>query len=114
MHEAAVARQILIAVLDRAAREGARRVLSVRGWVADDEALSPASLEFHFAAHARGTPAEGARLDLRVVRLSARCGACGDVYEPDRHVLLCPRCGSADGERLGAAGVGIESMDIDA
>ena len=113
MHEAALAREILAAVLDRAAREGARRVLVVRGWVAADEVLSPASLAFHFDAHARGTAAEQARLDLRLLRQSARCRACGETYEPDHHVVLCPGCGSTDGERLGPAGVGIESMDVD-
>lgn len=112
MHEAALARQILGAVLERARAANAQRVLTVRGWVAEDEALAPASLEFHFSAHARGTIAEGARLELRVLRLSARCTVCGTNYEPEHHLLLCPRCGDTEGWLLGPVGVGLESMDI--
>jgi hydrogenase nickel incorporation protein HypA/HybF len=113
VHEAALARAILAAALDRAAREGARRLVVVRGWVAHSEALSPSSLEFHFAALARGTLAEGARLELRLARASARCDSCGATYAMDRHVLMCPGCGSADGQPLGPSGLGIESIDVE-
>ena len=77
------------------------------------EALAAASLEFHFGAHARGTPAEGARLDLRVLRLSARCPTCGAVWQPEHHVLVCPACGGAEGQPLSPAGLAIESMDVE-
>jgi hydrogenase nickel incorporation protein HypA/HybF len=107
-----LARQILDAVLERARATNARRIITVRGWVAAEEALVPASLEFHFKAHARGTIAEGARLELRLLRRSARCTTCGTHYEPEHRLLLCPRCGNTEGRLLGPAGVGLESMDI--
>jgi hydrogenase nickel incorporation protein HypA/HybF len=114
MHEASLAQRILAAVLHRAAREPAGRICTVRGWVAETEALSPDSLAFHFAAHARGTPAEGALLELRLVRVGARCCACAATYAPEYHLLLCPACGSTDAELLGPTGVGIETMDMEA
>lgn len=114
MHESSLARQVLSAVLDRAAREGARRVRVVRGWIAETEALSPDSVRLHFALLARGTPAEGAELVLALQRVFARCAACGVVYAPDHHVLLCPSCDATDGELLGQTGLGIESMDVEA
>ena len=113
MHEAALARQLLTAVLARAAHAGAARVRSARGWIAETETLSTESLAFHFAAHARGTPAEGARLELRLSRVEARCRACGDTYAPEHHVVLCPRCGSADGELLGPTGLGLDELEIE-
>lgn len=110
MHETALARDVLAAVLERA--EG-RVVRVVRGLVAEDEALSAASLEFHFRAHARGTPAENARLELELKRLSARCYGCGAVFLPDHHLHLCPECGSTDATLDGEPGVHVESIEVD-
>lgn len=113
MHEAALARQILAVVLARGAAAGATRVRAVRGWVRESEALSGDSLTAHFAARAAGTIAADARLELAIERVAARCGACGRVYEPEHHVLLCPACGSDDGALLGTTGLGIDALEVD-
>lgn len=113
MHESSLAKQILSTVLDRGAQEKVVRVRSVRGWIAETERLSVQSIAFHFEAHARGTIAEGATLELTVRHVEVRCAACKATYLPDHHVLLCPRCGSADGEILGRIGIGIETMDVE-
>lgn len=113
MHESSLARQVLSAVLERAQREGARRVRAVRGWIAETEALSPDVVGLHFAQLARGTPAEGARLELDLRHVSARCSECATVYEPDHHLLLCPSCSSTRAEVLGRTGLCIDSMDVE-
>jgi hydrogenase nickel incorporation protein HypA/HybF len=110
MHETALAREVLAAVL---ARADGRPVRVVRGLVAEDEALSAAALEFHFRAHARGTPAESARLELELRRLSARCLTCEAVFWPDHHVHLCPECGSTEAALDGEPGVRVESIEVD-
>ncbi len=112
MHESSLARQLLEVVLDRAAREGASRVLRVRGWVAETEALSRESLAMHFAARARGTPAEAAELELAVIHVEARCRGCGERYAPDHHVLVCPRCGATDAELSGPTGLGLTALEV--
>jgi hydrogenase nickel incorporation protein HypA/HybF len=114
MHESSLARQILTAVLARADAAGASRIRTVRGSLADGEALSADSLAWHFAAHARGTRAEGARLELRLLQVTARCRGCGARYAPPAHHLpLCPACGSTDGELLGEPGLRIDAMETD-
>lgn len=113
MHEASFAREILDAVLWRAAEERATRVRLVRGWVAEAEPLSPESLASHFAAHARGTPAEGARLELRFIRVEARCNSCGHRYTPERHPLVCAACGSTDAQLETQAGIGLEALEVE-
>ncbi len=113
MHESSLAKQILEAVLARANEGGASRIKAVRGWVAESESLSPDSLAFHFQAHARGTAAEGARLDLRLEHLRARCAGCGADYLPEHHLLLCPQCGSTEGELLGTPGLGVSELDVE-
>ena len=113
MHESALARQILEAVLTRARAGKASRVLAVRGWIAETESVSPDSLDFHFDAHSAGTAAEGARLELRLQWVEARCRACGQNYRPEHHVLLCPRCSSHDADLLGSTGMGIEEILVE-
>lgn len=112
MHESSLARQLLSAVLARAWRERAIAVQSVRGWIAETEALSAESVAFHFAALAAGTVAAGARLELDVRRIDARCRGCAATYRPDSHLVLCPACGSSDGELLGDTGMGIDAIEI--
>ncbi len=110
MHETSLARTLLDVVL---ARAGTARVLAIRGRIAEDEALSSQSLALHFAAHARGTTAEGAALDLELVHVRARCSACGGVFLPDHHVRLCTSCGSTDTELLDEPGVRVVSIEVD-
>ena len=113
MHESSLAKQVLAAVLERAEGEDVARIRAVRGWVAETESLAAESLAFHFTAHARGTRAEGARLDLRLVHVEALCHGCRSIYAPEHHLLLCPRCGSSEGELLGRTGLGIDALDVE-
>ncbi len=109
MHESSLARRLVEVVL---AAAGTGRVLAVRGWIAETETLSYESLAFQFVAHARGTRAEDARLELRLVHVSARCRGCRTDYAPEHHLLLCPTCGATDGELLGETGVGVDALDV--
>lgn len=110
MHESSLAKHILELGLERA---GGARLRAVRGWVAETESLSPDSLQLHFDLHARGTAAEGARLELRLIHVRAKCQACGEEYLPEHHVLMCPSCGGTEGKELGETGLKIESIEVD-
>jgi len=112
VHESSLARKVLELSLAEVARAGGGLVRVVRGRVAETETLSRESLELHFHAHAAGTPAAHARLEIELVHVAARCRACGATYLPEHHVLLCTGCGSTDGEELGATGLWIESIDV--
>jgi hydrogenase nickel insertion protein HypA len=112
MHEASLARQLLKVTLEVADRRGARKVAAVRGWIAESEPLAAESIEAHFRACASGTLADGARLELRLEHVSARCRQCGDVFLPLGHLLLCPKCGSGEAELTGRTGLGIDELEI--
>ena len=112
MHESSLARQILREVLRTAEEAQSPKVKAVHGWVAETEALTPESLEFHFHAHAKGTIAEDATLHLRCTHVKARCQSCGHLYPPEHHVLLCPACDSTDAVLLGEIGLGIERIEV--
>lgn len=111
MHESTLAKQLLAAVLERAPQHS--RVLSVRGWLAETEALNRDAIDFHFRALARGTVARDAELQLKLIHTEARCCSCNTVYKPEHHLTLCPDCGSTEAALLGPTGLGIDSMDVD-
>jgi hydrogenase nickel insertion protein HypA len=113
MHESSLGKEVLRLVLTRADEEGVTRVRAVRGWIAETERLEPEAIAFHFAAHARGTKAEGARLDLALRWVEAECHACRSHYRPDHHLLLCPQCGATEATVLGQTGLGIDSIEVD-
>lgn len=113
MHESSLGRDVLRVVLARAAAENAQAVRVVRGWIAETEHLDPQAIAFHFAAHARGTLAEGARLELAVRWVEAACSGCGQHYRPEHHVLLCPHCGSTQAKILGETGLGLDTIEVD-
>jgi len=113
MHESSLAREFLQAAVARAEREGARRIVRVSGWIAETETLSRASLALHFEGLARGTIAEGARLELRLVHVEARCRACDQVFSPEHHLLVCPACDGTDAELLGSTGLGIDVLEVE-
>jgi hydrogenase nickel incorporation protein HypA/HybF len=113
MHEAALARQILQRVLERLALDGAARVLRVQGWIAETESLRPEAIDFHFAAHARGTPAAGAVLELELRHVHARCAGCGTEYAPEHHLTLCPSCGHTGATLLGPTGIAVDRITVE-
>ncbi len=111
MHESSLAKQLLRATLERVP-EG-QRVVNVRGWLAETEALDREAIAFHFRALAKDTPASDANLDLDLIHTEARCRACGATYKPEHHLTLCPECGGTEADLLGPTGLGIDSIDVE-
>lgn len=110
MHESSLAREVLAIVLAKA--EGSHRVRAVHGRLVETESLSRVALEFHFGTLARGTMAEGARLEITLVHARARCRACGETWLPEHHVMLCPRCASTECDELDPTGLWIERIEV--
>lgn len=110
MHESSLAREVLAIVLSKT--EEGSRVRAIQGRLAETESLSREALEFHFNALARGTVAEGARLEITLVHARARCRACGETWLPEHHVMLCPRCASTECEELDPTGLWIERIEV--
>jgi hydrogenase nickel incorporation protein HypA/HybF len=113
MSEAVLAQLVLQAILKRDAFRGASRIRAVRGWAAETDSLCPERLSSHFAAQARGTRAEGARLLFNLIHVEARCRSCGRTYAPVQCLLRCPVCGSGNGEQLGQTGLAVTGIELD-
>jgi len=92
MHEVGIARSVIEAAV-AAVPEGGRlsgvtvSIGPMSGVVAD-------SLQFGFEVASKGTPAEGADLEIVEVPLELQCPACESIFEADdAAVIRCPACG---------------------
>ncbi len=74
--------------------------------------IVPESLHFYFEIVARGTPCDGARLELEVVPVVLRCRGCGEEWSPETPGFRCPDCGEASVEVVAGDELEVESIEI--
>jgi hydrogenase nickel incorporation protein HypA/HybF len=119
MHEAsaseAVAKMVSEEALARGRADGlAYRVTKISMVVGEATGYMRESLEFYVAASAKGTPAEGALLDLRYVKPKLRCPSCGLEYERKRFTFECPSCGAQGTMTKAGSEFYVDSIEIEA
>jgi len=113
VHELGVAGEILDVALSEAARHAAKKVTSIRLRVGVLRGIEPENLSFLFGHLARGTPAEGATLDIVEDPVRVECEACG-VSEAASFALECPRCKESGVSVTGGDSLSILSLDVEA
>jgi hydrogenase nickel incorporation protein HypA/HybF len=69
------------------------------------------SVRFYFGPATEGTNLEGARLDISEVPARCQCGTCGEEFEPDGPIPLCP-CGSPDAAIVAGGEMRITSVEV--
>jgi hydrogenase nickel incorporation protein HypA/HybF len=114
MHEAGLTQNILDLALGKAREVKASRVGSIDLVIGELSGAAGDSVRFYFEHLSRGTPAEGAVLNIREVPAQLRCRDCGRDFHPeDVSAWLCPGCGSLGVEVTGGRELLIESMEVD-
>lgn len=94
MHELGIAMEVL-----RACRahmgEAPARLERVSLAIGELSAVEPELLRFAWEAATKGTPDEGAVLEMTWCRAKQSCAACGEITERavGGWLPLCPRCG---------------------
>ncbi len=94
MHEMAIAESMLEIVEATARGNAAARVAAVWLELGALSQIEPHALAFCFDAVARGSLAEGARLEIVTLPGEAWCMPCGDRVGLQHLGDPCPRCGS--------------------
>ncbi len=112
MHELGIANEILDVALSEAERHAAKKVTSIRLRVGVLRAVEPGNLSFLFEHLARGTPAEGALIEIVEEPVRVDCEACG-VFEAHSFLLECPRCKGPGVSVTGGDSLSIVSLDVD-
>jgi len=57
--------------------------------------VEPEALEFAWEVARERSPFPGARLEIDLVPVRARCSGCGEPFEIDAMICVCPACGPA-------------------
>jgi hydrogenase nickel insertion protein HypA len=119
MHEYALIKEIIEAILARTAHEdlpGA--VAEVMLKIGVFEVHSESAARQAFQVLTKGTPLEASRLDLEIIPATCECPACGYAapFLVDHHhihdplpVVECPRCGALANL---SGGRGVEAIDL--
>ncbi len=93
MHEMSLAEGIRSIVLDQARAHGFARVTVMRLEIGRFAGVEKPALEFAFDVVMRGSPAEGARLEMIDLPGRAMCYDCLKAVEIDDRLAPCPLCG---------------------
>ncbi|HSE71181.1 MAG TPA: hydrogenase maturation nickel metallochaperone HypA [Nocardioidaceae bacterium] len=109
MHEYGLAQSILDVVVTRA---GARRVSALQVRAGALQRIDEPTMDLAFAAVARGTVAEGARVELEVVPVTLTCRSCGAVTESPDPYATCGRCDGTDVDAVGGDELTLVSLTL--
>lgn len=96
MHEIALCRSVIETVREQAAIHSFDKVLVVRLEIGVLSHVEAEAMIFAFDVVARGTVAEGARLEVSQPPGRALCGACAAEVTLSRRFDPCPCCGGRD------------------
>ncbi len=110
MHELAIAES----VVEIARRHAAgRQVTKVYLKVGHLRQVVPSALAFSFELVARGTPSEGAELEMEEIPVTGKCRECGAENQLTKFPLQCVACGAFDLEILQGEELYVESLELE-
>ena len=113
MHELSITEHLLNIALTQAEAAQAKHINKVTMRLGSLSGIVEESVRFYLELLARDTIAEGAELQVERVTGCLRCRGCGQLYEPQDNVWLCPHCGSAGGEVLAGRECYLQSIEIE-
>ena len=113
MHELAITESILKIALESAEQHGAKRVRAIRLAIGPFSGVVPECVQTHLDVLAKGTAAEGAKIEARQLPLRVRCRDCGKEGEVSRTRIECPFCGGLRLERLSGKECTVENLEVE-
>jgi hydrogenase nickel incorporation protein HypA/HybF len=111
MHEMSLAEGIRSIVLDQARVHGFRRVTRLRLEIGCLAGVEKPALGFALDVVLRGSPAEGARIEMIDLPGRALCYDCAETVEIAGRLDPCPRCGG--GRLIAQAGDEMRIKDME-
>jgi len=114
MHELGIAQSLLNLVLEHLRSSERLRVTGLKIRIGELSAVNAASLTFCFQELARGTPVEGARIDVVDVPAAFRCRSCGHIYGgTPLDAGACSKCGGRDVEVSGGKELELIELQVE-
>jgi hydrogenase nickel incorporation protein HypA/HybF len=113
MHELAITQSMLDLVLKQAEEARAEKVGKINLVLGEMTGVVGQCLQFYFDFLSKGTPAEGAALNFKVIPTTARCRDCDKEFELGEFDWTCPHCQSNNIEIIGGKELFVESIEVE-
>ncbi len=113
MHEAAVTDSMVKLVLEQAEEHQAKIVRTVTVVIGAMSGIVAESMRFYFVELTKGTPAEGATLEVREIPTRAMCLGCAHSFELEDYLWLCPECGDRNLDIVQGKELMVDSIEVD-
>ncbi len=115
MHEMSLCLSMVDLLTERLSAEGGHRIVRIQVEIGALGHVEPEALAFCFSSAARGTPAEGAELEIRVPPGQAFCADCQRRVPLNQYLDPCPECGGyalqvESGDQLRVTAMEIEAV----
>jgi len=112
VHEFGIATEIVAAAVSEAGKHGGGKITAVTIRVGVLRGIVPDSLRMLFEFASKGTPAEGAVLEIEDEPVFVACGECGETPASGL-TFTCPVCDRAGVVVKGGDSLRIVSIDIE-
>ena len=112
MHEFGIAAEIAAAAVSEGEKHRAARIVTVTVRIGVLRGIVPDSLRMYFEHIVKGSPAEGAALEIEEDPVLVSCPGCGETPAPGL-TLSCPACGRDGVAVKGGDSLQIVSIDIE-
>ena len=113
MHELALTQGIIDIVNAEAKKQGFERVLEISLAVGEYSGIVPECIREFFPLAAKGSPAEGAEIEIKTVSASFTCPDCGYTGGVDRREACCPSCGGTAIKMTSGREFYVESLKVE-
>ena len=113
MHEMSIAEGILDIALEAMKANDASVIQSIQLDLGRMSGVEADALLFCFDSITKGTPAEGATLEITFKDIEGRCFDCGTVFKVENYKFLCPKCGSRIVQTVSGKQLQVTSVDIE-
>ena len=113
MHELNITQIFLQKVIQHVHKTHSKRVVTLYIALGEISELDSTSFQTHWKAISKGTPAEHARLHVRLIPAEVQCMACFQKYHPVNQKIACPYCGSVGAKILTGEECYLESIETE-
>lgn len=87
-----ITRSMMEVVREEMDRHGVKSLKRLRVRIGELTAVEPEALRFCFEAYVKGTPLEGAVLEIEEVPLMCWCAECSAEFRMEHFLRACPKC----------------------
>jgi hydrogenase nickel incorporation protein HypA/HybF len=108
-----ITRSMMEIVREEMDRHGVKSLKRLKVRVGELTAVEPDTLVFCFEACVKGTPHEGAVLEIEDVPLMGRCVDCSAEFRMENFLQACPECDGASVTKTNGHELDIVSMEAE-